>query len=203
MKTKAFPNFLAISLFIFTVGVCAHAEPPQQSFISVIDNLEKYLREQDISLAETEDIRDVATLGYLNALDRLRAPFGTLDTQIKKETKEWLKIWCWFPSIPEDKKKKVKKELTEVRSALAKAAYKRTLATLSVVPGLAVTSLGEIYSPKALMAMFPPFGKSEYVFGYAIMKPGFTSSDIAKGITNEEFMYSDIVNIEMVDKYLR
>jgi len=203
MKTKNLLNVLAISFFILAAGVSAYAEPPQQSFIYVIDELEKYLREQEISLGETENIRDVATLGYLNALKRIGAPFGTLDIRIKHEAKEWLKIWCWFPSIPEEKKKKVKQELTQLRGTLAQAAYKKTLASLSVVPGLAVTSLGEIYSPKHLMEIVPPFGKSEYVFGYAIMKPGFTSSDIAKGIATGEFMYSDIVNIEMVYRYLR
>jgi len=161
MKTKNLLNVLAISFFILAAGVSAYAEPPQQSFIYVIDELEKYLREQEISLGETENIRDVATLGYLNALKRIGAPFGTLDIRIKHEAKEWLKIWCWFPSIPEEKKKKVKQELTQLRGTLAQAAYKKTLASLSVVPGLAVTSLGEIYSPKHLMEIVPPFGKSD------------------------------------------
>jgi hypothetical protein len=49
MKRKAFLNVFAISFFIFAAGVSGYAEPPQQSFIRVIDELEKYLREQDIN----------------------------------------------------------------------------------------------------------------------------------------------------------
>ena len=97
----------------------------------------------------------------------------------------------------------MKKDLLKVRSALAKGAYERILATLTVVPGFAVTSLGEIYPPKQLMMMVPQFGKSGYVFGYVMKKPGFTSGDFAKGITSGQFGYTDILNIDLVNEYLK
>lgn len=202
MKVKFLLSTLAISFLIFLPGLTAHADSSNQLFTSAIRDLEKHLLEQGISLREDETITDVATFGYLNALNRLKAPFGTLDTQIKKETEEWLKIWCWLPTIPEEKKEKVKKELVQVRGALAKGAYERILATPAVVPGFAVTSLGEIYPPKRLMEVIPHFGKREYVFGY-VMRPGFTFRDFAEGIRSGQFGYEDIVNLDFVAKHAR
>jgi len=152
------------------------AEPLPVQFDRIVKSLETYALAKDIKLEQGENIKDVVTLGYLNALNRLKAPFGMLDDKIKQETVEWLSILCWFPIIPPEKKKKAEKDLKILRKALSQNSYKRTLAEMSFVPGFAVTSVGEVL-PSDRWVNYYPFSKKGKEI-YNSLKQRFSHRDL-------------------------
>ena len=195
---------LCMLLFVLLVSSDTFATdpaPPPKILIEVVEKVEKFLLSQKIQLKEGENIKDVATFAYLNAILRLGKGFGDLDNKIKQEAKSWAAIWCWLPGVPEEKKKKAGESLKKVRRALIRGIYERTLASLTIVPGFAFASLGEVFKPKQMFAVYPAFGNSKGVFYNAMALPPSASwvSDIGKG----RFDYKDIMNSDWVSRYIK
>jgi len=201
---KHFIVFLVISLIlIFSNNAYCEKNPVTEAFISVIEKLGKSLEGKGIKLKEGEEIKDVATFGYFNAINELGAQFGHLDSNIEKRIEDWLKIWCWLPSIPEDKKEKMKDDIVKIRKELSRGIYRRTLASLTIVPGFVVTSVGEVFPTKQIFGMYPVFRKSQSVFGTVTAMPRPSPGDISTKITKDEFGYKDIINSDWVTRYLK
>ena len=101
-------TFLIVVTLFFLFFPKSHcfAESLPERFVQIVQSLESYAFKQGIKLERNENIKDVVTLGYLNAVNRLKIPFGHMDEKVKKETVEWLSILCWFPIIPPEKKQK-------------------------------------------------------------------------------------------------
>ncbi|MFC1868987.1 hypothetical protein ACFL0H_12760 [Thermodesulfobacteriota bacterium] len=171
--------------------------------IVIVKDLESYAKQNGISIDRDEDLKDIVTLGYLNAVKRLNVPFGSLNDIVKMETVQWLSILCWFPNVPPEAKEPVKKDLKKTRKALAKNAYKRTIATLSLTPGFAVTCVGEVLNPKMLNKFYPitPMGGDIYkALERGRLSP---SKDLVESLKRKKMMYSDIMKAEWIEEYLK
>jgi hypothetical protein len=191
---------LIILLYSWTISA-ENSPPLPELFIEQIEELAKFLQNQGISLREGENIKDVAAFTYLNAIKSLDRSFGELDDQVKEEAKNWAKLLCWLPTIPEDKKKKAAEKIQKVRARLVGGAYERTLASLTIVPNFAAVSVGEIVQPERLFSMYPSFGESMTVF--KVMRENPTSGRLASDISADKFDYSDIINYDWVNQYLK
>lgn len=199
---KRMTLFILLALFFLPLlaNPCL-AEPLPAKFVEIVLALESYVKEEGIELEKDEDIKDVVTLGYLNAVNRLNVSFGYLDNRLKRETVEWLRIMCWFPTIPPDKKK-AEKNLKKIRKALARNSYERTIASISLLPGFAVTCIGEILPSKQMLEMYPYSTKSKELY-YYFGKTGFTSENIVEGLRYDRIDYRDLIASEWAEEYLQ
>jgi hypothetical protein len=202
MKKKALLFLLTISILILGINYSSYSGSLPESFIYVIEDVEKFALQKGIRLEQDENIKDVVTLGYFNALKRLGAPFGSLNDKIKTESIEWLSLLCWIPIIPPDKKKNAEEDIKKVRKALAKNIYERTLASLSLVPGFAVSCVGEILPTSQWIKDYPysPMSKEIYT---NLTKTGFSSHVLISDIKAGKINYEDIIFSEWVSKYLK
>lgn len=189
---------LFIGALLIPSGTLSYKDSsPPQLFSSIVGQVGNYLSNKGIQLSDGELINDVATFGYLNALYRLGRNFGDLDDQIFNETMVGLKIWCWVPSMPEDKKRPYRADLLKLRGFLTRGAYDRTMASLTIVPGFVVTSVGEVFPPKQLFLLFPRSEKNEKLFN-EMMRSDFNSVKLAEEIKKGQFTYKDIINLDWV-----
>lgn len=201
-KKKMLLFLLTISLFVSAFPIWCYADTLPGSFVSAVEELEKYASQKGIQIDSDEDIKDAVTLGYLNAVNRLGVSFGALDHKILLETIQYMAIWCWFPIIPPEKKKEESENLKRIRKALANNIYERTLVSLSVLPGLAVTSVGEILPPNQLIKFYSPsFLGSQLYQDFASRK--IVSQDITSKINDGKIKYRDILYPDWTNKYLK
>jgi len=199
---KRISLFVMVVLCLLIYNSSCFAESLPEKFIKVVQLLERYALEKDINLERDEDIKDVVTLGYLNAINGLDVPFGYLDEEVKRATVDWLSILCWFPLVPPDKKKTAEKELKEIRRALAQNSYERTLASISLMPGFAVTSVGEVFTPSQMMHYFPDSTRSMEIYNYLEEKK-YSPAFIINSLQEDKIEYKDLVISEWIEKYLR
>jgi hypothetical protein len=189
-------------LFFLPSNIPCLAEPLPARFIEIVRSLESYAIENRIELEKGESIKDVVTLGYLNAINRLNAPFGSLDHRIKREAIEWLSILCWFPIVPPEKKKEAEKDLKKIRRALALNSYERTLASISLLPGFAVSSIGEILPSNQMFEKYPYSAKGKEL-QYYFDKKKYSSDNIIKELLKDKIDYKDLIASEWTEKYLK
>lgn len=192
---------IVVTLFIiFFINSHCFSESLPEKFVKIVQSLESYAFEQGIKLEPEESIKDVVTLGYLNAVNRLNVPFGYLDDKVKRETVEWLSILCWFPIIPPEKKEKAKDALKKIRKTLSQNSYGRALAGLSFVPGFAVSGVGEVLSTGQLAKYYPfsVMGKDIY---YSLVKNRYPSKYIVDSLLNGEIEYKDLFVTDWSEKY--
>ena len=188
--------------FLFFPKPHCFAESLPERFVQIVQSLEIYASEQGIELEQNENIKDVVTLGYLNAVNRLKMPFGYVDEKVKKETVEWLSILCWFPIIPPEKKQKAKNDLKKLRKSLSQNSYERTLATLSFLPGFAVSSIGEVL-PVGKFAKSYPFsvmGKNTYS---SLVTYRYLSKNLVDALKDGKIDYKDLFVAGWPEKYLK
>jgi len=193
---------IVILCLLFLSSASCFSEPLPETFVKIVEKLESYALEQGIDLERDENIKDVVTLGYLNAVHNLNRPFGYLDESIKMEMVEWLAILCWFPIVPQEKKKKTEKDLQKIRKALAQNSYERTLASLSLIPGLAVTCVGEVLSPMDMWKYFPHSPKGEEIYSDWKAK-GYSSKILIESLKRDKIEYTDLISSERAEKYLK
>lgn len=199
---KRMTLFIVLALFFLSLpDTSCLAESLPARFVEIVQSLESYAKENKIELEKGESIKDVVTLGYLNAVNRLNVHFGCLNDRVKKETKEWLSILCWFPIIPPDKKKKAEKDLKKIRQALARNSYERTLASISLLPGFAVACIGEILPSNQIFEKYPYSAKGKKLYYYFGQK-GYSSENIVKGLREGRIDYKDLIGSEWT-KYLK
>ena len=89
MRRISITILVLIYLSFINISYCS-SESLAENFVEIVSTLEIYAYENGINLENDEDIKDVVSLGYLNAIKRLGVPFGNIDEQIKKETIDWL-----------------------------------------------------------------------------------------------------------------
>ena len=176
-------TFLIVVTLFFLFFPKSHcfAESLPERFVQIVQSLESYAFKQGIKLERNENIKDVVTLGYLNAVNRLKIPFGHMDEKVKKETVEWLSILCWFPIIPPEKKQKAENDLKRLRKNISQNSYKRTLATLSFLPGFAVSSIGEVL-PTGQFAEDYPFSKMGKEIYFSLVKKRYPSKYVVDSL---------------------
>lgn len=201
MKKNIIFIMLLFALLVSSNTFAEDPVPPPQIFIEIVNKVEEFLLSQNIQLKEGENIKDVASFAYLNAIKRRDKGFGYLDDKIKEEAKSWAAIWCWIPGIPEQKKKKAEESLKKVRKALIKGAYERTLASLTIIPNFAFTCLGEVAQYKQIFSVYPAFGNSRMALEKTIGYP--PSSSWAADISQKKLDYRDIINSDWVSRYLK
>jgi hypothetical protein len=200
---KRMTIFMVLALFFLSLSdTPCLAESLPARFVKIVQSLESYAIENRIELEEDESIKDVVTLGYLNAVNRLNVPFGYLDYRVKRETIEWLSILCWFPIVPPDKKKKAEKDLKKIRQALARNSYERTLASISLLPGFAVSCIGEIFPSNQMFEKYPYSAKGKELY-YYLGKMGYSSENIVEELRKDRIDYKDLIASEWTEKYLK
>lgn len=192
---------LAVFFLFFSVSPCL-AESLPARFVEIVQSLETYAIENKIELEKGESIKDVVTLGYLNAVNRLKVPFGYLDNRVREETIEWLSILCWFPIVPPEKKKKAENDLKKIRQALARNSYERTLASISLLPGFAVSCIGEVLPLNQMFEKYPYSGKGKALY-YNFGQRGYLSKNIVEGLRRDRIDYKDLIASEWTEKYLK
>ena len=188
--------------FLFFPKLHCFAESLPERFVQIVQSLETYASEQGIKLEQNENIKDVVTLGYLNAVNRLKMPFGHIDEKVKKETVEWLSILCWFPIIPPEKKQKAENDLKKLRKSMSQNSYERTLAALIFLPGFAVSSIGEVL-PMGQFAKDYPFsvmGKDTYS---SLVKNRYPSKYVVDALKRGKIEYKDLFVSGWTEKYLK
>lgn len=200
MKRMTLSMVLAVFFLSFSVSPCLSESLPAR-FVEIVESLERYANENKIELEKGENIKDVVTLGYLNAVNRLKVPFGYLDYQVKKETIEWLSILCWFPIVPPEKKKKVENDLKKIRQVLARNSYERTLASISLLPGFAVSSIGEVLPSNQMLKKYPYSKKGKELY-YNFGERGYLSEYTIEGLKKGMIDYKDLLASEWTKKYL-
>ena len=201
MRKITFLVVVTIFFLLFPKSQC-FAESLPERFVQIVQSLESYAFQRGIKLERNENIKDVVALGYFNAVNRLKIPFGHINEKVKKETVEWLSILCWFPIIPPEKKEKVKNDLKKIRRALSTNLYERTLASLSVVPGFAVSSVGEVLSVRQFAEhyRFSAMGKEIY---YSLEKKVYPSEYIVEALRKGKIDYNDLLVSDWTKKYLK
>lgn len=203
IKMRKITFLIVFTLFLlFLPKTSCFAESLPERFAKIVQSLEIYAFKQGIKLEQGESIKDVVALGYLNAVNRLKVPFGALDEKVKKETVEWLSILCWFPIIPPEKKEKVKNDLKKIRKALSLNLYERTLAGLSVVPGFAVSCVGEVL-PVCQFAEHYPFSAMGKEIYYSLEKKVYPSEYIVEALRKGKIDYKDLLVSDWTEKYLK
>ena len=197
-------TFLIVVTLFFLFFPKSHcfAESLPERFVQIVQSLESYAFKQGIKLERNENIKDVVTLGYLNAVNRLKIPFGHMDEKVKKETVEWLSILCWFPIIPPEKKQKAENDLKRLRKNISQNSYKRTLATLSFLPGFAVSSIGEVL-PTGQFAEDYPFSKMGKEIYFSLVKKRYPSKYVADSLVKGKIEYKDLFVSDWTEKYLK
>jgi hypothetical protein len=200
-QTTLFLIFVFVLLLSFQKTTC-YAQLISDRFVQIIESLEGYAKEKGIKLEKDEDIRDVVSLGYLNAVKKLKVPFGHLDEKVKKETTFWLSVWCWFPFVPPERKEKSKNDLKKIRKALSLNTYKRTLAGLGIMPGFAVSCVGEVLSIKQYAENYPFSSKGSEIF-YALMYGKYPNAKIVETLNSGKIEYNDLIIPGLSQKYLK
>ena len=192
---------IVVTLFIiFFINSHCFSESLPERFVKIVQSLESYALEQGIKLEPNETIKDVVTLGYLNAVNRLKVPFGYLDQKVKRETVEWLSILCWFPIIPPEKKEKAKDDLKKIRKTLSQNSYERALAGLSFVPGFAVSGVGEVLPTSQLAEYYPFSGMGKEIY-YSLVKNRYASKYIVESLLKGKIEYKDLFVTDWTEKY--
>jgi len=201
MRNIAFLTVVTLFFLFFPKSYC-FAESLPEKFVEIVQSLESYAFQQGIELEQDENIKDVVTFGYLNAVNRLKIPFGRIDKEVKKETVEYLSILCWFPIIPPEKKQKAKNDLKKIRKNISQNSYERTLATLSFLPGFVVSSIGEVL-PMGQFAKDYPFsvmGKQTYS---SLVKNRYPSKYVVDALKEGKIEYKDLFISDWTKKYLK
>lgn len=194
---------IGVTLFIiFFINTHCFSESLPERFVKIVQSLERYALEQEIKLEADESIKDVVTLGYLNAVNRLKVPFGYLDEKVKKETVEWLSILCWFPIIPPEKKEKAKDDLKKIRKTLSQNSYERALAGLSLMPGFAVSGVSEVFPTGELAKYYPFSGTGRKIYS-SIAQNRYSLKDIVESLRNGKIEYKDLLVGDWTKKYLK
>ncbi len=192
---------LAVFLCIIFAGQSAWAEPQipfPERINEVIYELVAFLKDKGVKATSGESMEDVAMFGYLYAIKGLGAPLGHLDDSVKKEAIAWLSYWCWLPGTPERNKGEGSQEAAKVRKIFSQGLYKRTMAQLTVVPSFSAFSILEVTTPDNLFEFYTPFGKSREV--YKLFRSERVTFEEYRSLN---FKYTDIVNTDWVNKYLR
>lgn len=201
MKKRTFLVIFAVFLLFLPETFC-FAESLPEKFVNIVQSLESYAHSQGIKLEQGERIQDVVALGYLNAVKRLKVPFGTLNEEVKKETVEYLSILCWLPIVPPEKKEKAKDDLKKLRKALSLNLYERTLASLCVVPGFAVTSVGEVLPVRQFAERYPFSAMGKEVYYESLKKRFYSSRNIVEALKRGKIDYRDLLVSDWIKKYL-
>ena len=193
-------SLLIVATFILIsfLNTTCYAEPLFVKFDKIVQSLEIYALKMGIKLEKDENIKDIVTLGYLNAVNRLKVPFGHLDEKVKQETIEWLSILCWLPGIPPERKVMVEMNLKRIRKVLSQNAYKRALAGMILVPGFAVTSVIEVLPSDQWIKYYPLSKKREEAYNY-FKEVGFKSGDIVESLKKGKVDYNDLFAAEWIE----
>ena len=188
--------------FLFFPKPHCFAESLPERFVQIVQSLESYAFEQGIKLERNENIKDVVTLGYLNAVNRLKIPFGHMDGKVRKETVEWLSILCWFPIIPPEKKQKAKNDLKKLRKNISQNSYERTLATLSFLPGFVVSSIGEVLPTDQFPEYYPFTGMGKEIY-FSLVEKRYSSEYVVDSLIKGKIEYKDLFVSDWTEKYLK
>lgn len=196
--------FLLIAVFLcFSPANAAtfQTKPLPGQFQDLVSHLEEYLKSQKgFKLAEDENIKDVVTFGYMNALNRLKKSFLSLSHSIKKEMLQYLSTWCWVPILPPEKKDPVKKELRKLRKALSTNLYESTLASMCIAPGLAVTSFAQVPPNKQLTQDYSVY-MSTFPYSWPQVA-GPPSKELELWLGSKNWDYGYLFNKKWVNEYL-
>ncbi|MBL7205714.1 MAG: hypothetical protein ISS63_15520 [Desulfobacteraceae bacterium] len=201
---KKIPLLLITVLLLFPPANAAvfQTKPLPEQFQELVKHLGEYLESQKgFKLEKDENIKDVATFGYMNALNRAQKPFLSLDDAVKKEMVRYLSTFCWLPIYPPAKKEPVKKELRKLRKALSTNLYESTLASMCIAPGFAVTSFAQVRPNEQLTQDYSVY-MSTFPYSWPQQMVGPRSKDIELWLGKKKWEYGYLFNKEWVNKYL-
>jgi len=205
IMNKVFIALVSIIALVFLFPLNTNADQSPKMFVETVKKLEAFVKSEGLELDADEEIKDVVTIAYLNALGVTRKSFGNTSDEIKQEMIDWLSIMCLLPGVPEEKKKDVKKKLKKARKALTKGAYERTIAEISIFPRFATTCKNELYIPEreyAKYVAFPSWDDASEIWKKAGFRQ-FSFKEMKTAINKDKVKYQSIINVDWVSAFLK